>query len=102
MNRKIAIGVSAGAAGLLAAGLMLFFGAMRVPAETEPPAPQPAYTLREFDGRLAVFAAGEEEPIQVLDLDIRLLPPYDQGLLRAGIDTADEQELQRLLEDYTS
>lgn len=102
MNRKIAIGVSAGTAGLLAAGLLLFFGAMRVPAEAEPPAPHPAYTLREYDGRLAVFEAGEEEPVRVLDLEVRLLPPYDQGLLRTGIEAADEQELRRLLEDYTS
>ena len=61
-----------------------------------------AYRLREYQGKLAVFQAGESEPQQILDLDVSLLPPYDQGQLRAGITAQGEEELARLLEDYTS
>lgn len=61
-----------------------------------------AYRLREYQGKLAVFRAGESEPQQILDLDVSLLPPYDQGQLRAGIAAQGEEELARLLEDYTS
>ena len=102
MNRKLILGISAGAAALLAAGLLFLFGTVRVPAEAESSPSAPAYSLREHEGKLAVFETGREEPLRILDLDVRMLPPYDQGLLRAGIDAADERELARLLEDYTS
>ncbi|MGI5895036.1 MAG: hypothetical protein ACOX6P_10675 [Candidatus Merdivicinus sp.] len=103
MNRKIILSISAAAAGILLVAGIFYFSALRVPAESAPPSSNPdGYILREYNGQLAVFAWGEETPRQVIELNVEMLPPYDQGLLRAGIEAADEQELARLLEDYTS
>lgn len=71
-------------------------------ADPEPSEPGTVYRLREYQGKLAVFLVGESDPQQIIDLDIRLLPPYDQGQLRTGIPAQGEAELARLIEDYTS
>lgn len=101
MNRKTVIALSAAAAGaVISAMLLLFACSIRLPEE--PSAAAPMYSLREYQGQLAVFEQGQETPFRIIDMDIALLPPYDQALLQSGIDVADEQELRRLLEDYTS
>ena len=41
-------------------------------------------------------------PQEVIDVPISLLPPYDQAQLRSGVPAANDAELSRLLEDYTS
>ena len=113
MNRKTISILSIGTACILSAGTAAAFSSLQEQRETRARGaaysradaagePADAYLLREYEGKLAVFERGEEAPSQVFDLDIRLLPPYDQGLLQAGIGAADEKELARLLEDYTS
>ena len=60
------------------------------------------YVLKEYGGKLAVFPYGSTTPSQVLDVYLRTLPSYDRDALASGIEVRDEQELQKLLEDYTS
>lgn len=65
-------------------------------------APQPYCYLGEWEGRLAVFFPGQDAPIQVYEVFLASLPSEEQTRLRARIPAADETELARLLEDYTS
>ena len=60
------------------------------------------YYLRAHEGKLALFAAGEERPQQVFDVRIESLPKADQPLLEEGIAIYSEPEKKRLIEDYTS
>ena len=106
MQKPIAVSLFAAAASLVMIGLFLVFlfyfgdGAADSSQAAEPS--QPAYTLREYDGKLGVFPAGSDTPSQVIDIPISLLPPYDQAELQSGVSAADDAELARLLEDYTS
>lgn len=60
------------------------------------------YLIREYDGRLAVFHGGSEEPELVFDVFVHTLPEYDRGQLKQGVAVQSYEELISLLEDYTS
>jgi len=60
------------------------------------------YLLREYDGELAVFRENETEPWKLYSVAVNSLPESDRILLRNGIPVSGEEELRRLLEDYTS
>lgn len=58
------------------------------------------YTLKEYDGKLAVFSEGEE-PLSILDSDIKHFPEKDQTALEEGIGNLTEAELFSLIEDFS-
>lgn len=59
------------------------------------------YTMREFEGKLAVFE--EDGTIyKIYEINVSLLPEYDQKLLKNGIRISTEDELRARVEDYTS
>lgn len=60
----------------------------------------PLYTLREYDGKLAVFSEGEE-PLSILETDIGLFPEKDRTALKEGIGNLTEAELFSLIEDFS-
>jgi hypothetical protein len=60
------------------------------------------YVLKEYNGSIAVFYSGSKSPIEVFDVDVFSLPEEDQQMLSQGITAATAQELQSLIEDYTS
>ena len=108
-DRKLVLlcAASAAAGAVLASGLTAAAVREGVQPPPEPPArrqsaPQAAYTLGEWEGRLAVYRDGEEEPEQVLEVYLNLLPPADAAALREGIPVADEEERARRLEDFAS
>lgn len=55
-----------------------------------------------FEGKLALFVGESPYPNVVYDVMVRTLPEADRIRLAEGIPVADEAELARLLEDYTS
>lgn len=61
-----------------------------------------AYTVREYQGKIAVFAQGGGTPQQVLDVYVASLPAAEQQRLRKGIAVKTHAELLALLENYTS
>lgn len=75
------------------------------PAPSAPPpttaAPSPYAYLRAWEGRLAVFRPAQATPTEVHEVFLQTLPSAEQQLLQAGIPVYSEEELQRLLEDYT-
>lgn len=72
------------------------------------PSPRPlvredAYRLAERDGVVAVFSSsGAEEPEEITDIRVSLLPAADRERLQTGIPALDQRELAKLLEDLGS
>ncbi len=100
---------AAACAATACAALFLIRPAAAPPAESPPaaePAAQPAKetppaVLGCFEGRLALYRAGHAAPDEVYDVFVASLPPAEQEALAAGLPVTSEDELQRLLEDYT-
>lgn len=63
---------------------------------------KPRYRLAAYQGRLAVFIIGKNQPEMVFDRYLHYLPDVDREKLEAGIEVAEYSELMRLIEDYTS
>lgn len=66
--------------------------------------PASGYTLRDWHGKLALFAPGEadsgDQPVEVYEVYTHLLPESDVLSLQAGIPLESPEQLQRLLEDF--
>lgn len=61
------------------------------------------YTLREYEGNVAVFGnENHSEPISVTDIELASLRQADRDKISAGISISGEGELQALLEDLGS
>ncbi len=60
------------------------------------------YTVKEHDGKIAVYKNYDTSPIEIYDSYTSLLPEYDKKLLESGIVIYSKEELQRIIEDYTS
>jgi hypothetical protein len=65
-------------------------------------APGYMYIIKEHEGRVAVYPAGEAEPEFVLDVLVRYLPDLDRQQMQEGIPVADYDKLVALLEDFSS
>ncbi len=59
------------------------------------------YIMREYDGKLAIFR-DDGSVYKVYEINVELLPEYDQKLLKDGIQITGEEELRARVEDYTS
>ncbi len=60
------------------------------------------YVLREYNGKVASFYKGEETPIDVFNVSVDSFGEYDKQALYRGIIAYGEEELNKLIEDYTS
>ncbi len=60
------------------------------------------YTVKEYEGKVAVFEANSNSPLTVYESYVSLLPEYDRMLLKEGISVDNTEELQKIIEDYTS
>jgi hypothetical protein len=65
---------------------------------------QSGYLLKAYDGKLAVFdsANPDQGPLEVYDVYLQNLPPYDQEQLTNGLWFADEESLLNALYDFES
>lgn len=59
------------------------------------------YTVREYEGQVAVFSDDSEMPVKVFDTAVSVLPKSDRELLELGITVDTPEELQKLIEDLT-
>ncbi len=80
------------------------FGNEKVTERTETPQTvyESGYVLGEYNGKIALFRSGSEEPYKKIDFNVDMLTEYDKQMVRNGIYTDTEQELNRLIEDLTS
>ena len=60
------------------------------------------YTMAEYKGKIAVFKNNDSVPMDVFDVYVSTLPQHDRTLLENGIHIETSEELQKLIEDYTS
>lgn len=59
------------------------------------------YILREYNGRLALFTDGGDEPLTVYSSPLTSLYPGDLELLREGVRLKTRAEVARLLSDLS-
>lgn len=63
----------------------------------------PQYIIREYQGRVAVFFAdNDQEPELVLDTLVQYLPDYDRSQMHEGIPVETYEQLVSRIEDYIS
>ncbi len=60
------------------------------------------YKVAEYQGKIAVFKNNSEIPLDIFDEYVSALPLHDRELLEKGILAETEEELQKIIEDYTS
>lgn len=60
------------------------------------------YTMRAWQGKVAVFYNDESKPEQVLNIFVATLPKSEQQRLASGVRVSTRQELLEMMEDYTS
>ena len=63
---------------------------------------RPDRIVREYDGRIGVFAGGSSVPYRIIDYDISLLSDLDRSQLKKGIEINSDYELQRFIEDIAT
>ncbi len=61
---------------------------------------QDYYTVKEYQGKVAVFEKDSENPMDVLDVYVAQLPETDRTQLHDGIIIETKEKLARLIEDY--
>jgi hypothetical protein len=61
-----------------------------------------SYKISDYDGRIAVFNASNNEIIEVFDVYLSSLPYDEQNEIKSGIFAQNKQELQKIIEDFTS
>ena len=61
----------------------------------------PYCTVREHEGRLAVFRYGETEPFMIKDVRVSMLPEHDREQFIHGVDIGSDKELKQLIEDFS-
>lgn len=60
------------------------------------------YTLKEYKNKIAVFEGASGTPTEVFDVYVDSLPVVDQKSIKKGIHADTKEELQTLIEDFTS
>jgi len=68
---------------------------------TNTPLPsEKTYTIKEFNGNIAVFEG--DELIRSVDVDLETFRAEDRELLKKGIEVKTREEMAQVLEDYSS
>lgn len=60
------------------------------------------YKVGEYKGKVAVFKNSDKTPFEIYESYIENFPEHDRELLRNGIKADTAEELQKIIEDYTS
>lgn len=63
---------------------------------------QEFYTIKEYEGKIAVFKDSDKKPFTVYEAYTSLLPEQDRQKLKDGIKVDNTTDLQKIIEDYTS
>ena len=83
---------------VLAVCAAAFLTVSAITQRAEPDASE-MYVLRDYNGRIAVFACGE--PLEVFDIFTSSLPKSEAERVYKGITVEGGEALQRLIEDFT-
>lgn len=77
---------------------------------TQAPAPvtdaaqkhEPKYVFSQYKGRLALFQRDFAMPVEIFDVYLNAFPQEEQERILAGISAESDEEIQKIIEDYTS
>ncbi len=58
------------------------------------------YTVKSYEGKIAVFDFGTNTPLEILECPLSSLPTEETEMLKIGINVATESELQQLIEAF--
>jgi len=58
------------------------------------------YTLKEFNGKLAIYESTQNSPIEILDVYISSLPERDAQKIKNGISADSLNKIYEIAEDY--
>lgn len=73
------------------------------PIDVHMPKATTGFILRDYSGKIAVFAASDSNnPKYITDFDTAALPKPDRLLLMQGIHAETQEEIAMLLEDFGS
>lgn len=61
-----------------------------------------SYTVKEYQGHLAVFKNNDAVPFLEYETDIQLLPEKDRDILKEGKTVHTMAEVEKIVEDYDS
>lgn len=62
----------------------------------------PKYVFSQYEGRLALYERGYAMPVEIYDVYLRNFPQDEQERITAGIPAETDEEIQKIIEDYTS
>lgn len=62
----------------------------------------PLYTLGEYNGKLALFKRGYSMPVEIYDVYLSSLPDAERSKIKNGITAQSDEEILKIIEDYTS
>lgn len=60
------------------------------------------YIIKSYNGKVAAFESGNDEPFRVTNILIDELPNKDREILTNGLEVDSQKELIAILEDYCS
>ncbi len=86
---------------LLSAVALLIIFRVILPKRTQPYTLPPAYTIGEWNGKVAVFEEDDTYPMQIFDTDVAGLPDEQRAQVEQGVPVVRAEELYQILEDYT-
>lgn len=73
------------------------------PSVATPSTPrEQGYRIQEYNGNIAVFEKGQQKPFRKTEIAVKNLPEADRKDLKNGIEVKTNEELQALLEDFSS
>ena len=76
------------------------YGKATPPPETT--STSPLYTLSQYDGKLALFKRGYSMPVEIYEVYLSSLPQDEQNKIKSGISAQTDEEILKIIEDYTS
>lgn len=82
--------------------IMSGFAVFALSDTAEPELVREGFLLKNFDGKVSVFATDAEIPFEVTDIEVKSLPKADREDLEIGIYIADNSSLAMILEDLGS
>lgn len=60
------------------------------------------YSVKEYNGCIAVFKKDSKYPLRTTEISVKTLPAADQKILKNGIFAENNEQLNEILEDYLS
>lgn len=107
MRKIFALGLSITAAFLIAAALIMPISTQSnsqnaKKSEQSIIVTEHSYTVKAYDGKVAVFEDDAETPFKITDTSIKILPEADRDILEKGIKADTLSDISRILEDYCS